>query len=100
MNFWQNVDAQLDHIEKVKPNTAWHVIQIMNEYRTDYGMSSGEAFFEGSGGDRQLLGSLIKSGWHLDEMEAVYYYTAKHPSTGEIITYVEGDVFAGDQMLR
>lgn len=96
--FWTNVDNQLDRIEEVKPNSASYLIFLMNQYRTDYGMSDGEAFFEGSGGDRQLLDSLLEAGWKVKRMEAGYYYSAVHPETGDVITYIEGDVYRGDRM--
>lgn len=93
--FWKNVDAQLDHIEKVKPVTASHVIEIMNEYSSP---SSGQAFFAGSGGDRQLLDSIRKAGWEVVRFQAIYYWVAQHPVTREKLTYIEGDVFEGDTM--
>lgn len=93
--FWAHVNAQLDHIERDKPDTAQGVIDIMNQYSEP---SSGQAFFH-DGSDRSLMGSLYVAGWEEIWSEAWYYYVAKHPVTGEMLTYVEGDVYEGDQHL-
>lgn len=91
--FWKNIDNQLDHIERDKPDTAAGVIAILNQYGTP---SSGAAFFAGSGGDRSLNSALTVAGWELYWAEANYYWVARHPVTGDLLTYVEGDVYAGD----
>lgn len=98
VNFWDNVDNQLNHIERSKPQTARELIDLMNKYRTDYGISDGEAFFEGSGGDRSLMESLREAGWRVEKMVASYYWMAKNPRTGSKVTYIEGDVYSQDRM--
>ena len=95
--FWKNVDDQLNHIERDKPNTAQGVFDIMNQYASP---SAGKAFFPGSGGDRELADSLRAAGWKMLQYEAAYYYAMQHPATGEIITYIEGDVDKGNQIIN
>lgn len=90
-SFWTNVDKCLDEIEKARTSDA--VIATLNEY---FSVSAGDAFFGGSGGDRTLWDSLEKAGWSIVWAEAVYFYMAKNQS-GEILTYIEGDVYRGDR---
>src|SRR5699024_6915678 len=95
--FWKNVNDQLDHIERDKPNTAQGVFDIMNQYHAPV---LGKAFFPGSGGDRDLASSLRKAGWVMEQYEAHYYYAMCHPDTNEVITYIEGDVVEGNQIIN
>lgn len=95
--FWKNVDDQLDHIERDKPSTAQGVFDIMNQYHAP---SSGKAFFPGSGGDRDLEAALSTAGWVMEQYEAHYYYAMRHPDTDEVITYIEGDVVEGNQIIN
>ena len=90
--FWDNVDDALDTLERDKPDTAGGVISLLNEY---FEKSAGDAFFAGSGGDRQLLESLEVAGWEVYWSEASYYYVARHATTWEVLTYIEGDVYKG-----
>ena len=89
--FWTNVDQCLDLLEWAQ--TADAVISILNEH---FLVSAGDAFFGGSGGDRSLLSSLEKAGWRTIWTEAHYYYVAQNDA-GEVITYIEGDVYRGDR---
>ena len=92
--FWENIERQLDMIEEVKPNTASHVVDILKEFQEiDNFFVDGDGFFEGSGGDRQLIESLWIAGWKTTWMEADYYWIAQHPATGEQLKYIEGDVY-------
>lgn len=92
--FWQNVDDSLDTLEQEKPDTAAGVVALLNEYSEP---SAGDAFFPGSGGDRDLIGSLLVAGWEVVWEEASYFYVARHESTEELLTYIEGDVYIGDR---
>ncbi|WP_128645006.1 hypothetical protein [Rhodococcus sp. BS-15] len=87
--FWKNVDASLDRI-----GTATTVDEVIDSLNEHFEKSSGDAFFGGSGGDRQLYEALIDAGWTWSD--AVYHFAAKDKA-GKVLTYVEGDVYRGDQ---
>jgi hypothetical protein len=89
--FWANVDAALDAVQKA--NTVDEVITILNKH---FEPSSWEAFFGGSGGDRQLITALRAAGWKIVWAEADYYFVAQDKN-GQLLTYAEGDVCRGDQ---
>jgi hypothetical protein len=76
--FWSEVSTCLDELEAA--TTADAVIDGLNKH---FSPSSGDAFFGGSG-------------WKTIWAEAPYYYVARN-SAGELITYVEGDVYRGDR---
>jgi hypothetical protein len=99
MNFWQQIDADLDRIEAEQPTTYAHVADILKG-QTEPGISAAPAFFAGGGGDRSLFSALSVAGWRRTWAEADYYYVATHPDTGETLTYVEGDVYPGDVANR
>ena len=56
------------------------------------------AFFAGSGGDATLAAALSLSGWQTTTWVTSYYYVMKHFSTGELLTYIEGDVQLGHKI--
>ena len=87
--FWDAIDAQLDGIEAAKPDT-------FDGVRDALGGEGNAAFFGGSGGDRTLFGALAVAGWTRTWAEAGYFYAARHRETGELLTYIEGDVLRGD----
>ncbi|ORW08054.1 MULTISPECIES: hypothetical protein [Mycolicibacter] len=88
--FWANVDACLDAVEMA--STVDEVMSILNHH---FLPSSGEAFFGGSGGDRQLIHALREAGWRIVWAEADYYFVASDKN-GDLLTYAEGDVERGD----
>lgn len=88
--FWQRIDMQLDALKTAR--SATDVIAILDE------PSSGDAFFAGSGGDGDVASSLREAGWDMVMYDAHYYWVMRAPN-GDLITYVEGDVFRGNQML-
>lgn len=69
------------------------MIVVLNEHFP--GKYCGHAFFPGSGGDRQLLDDLKEAGFKVAWMEAPYYYVARDVD-GNLLTYIEGDVYRGD----
>lgn len=88
--FWRDVDACCDKITASR--TVDEVIGILNQFFTP---SSGDAFFAGSGGDRQVIDALRAAGWAIVWAGAVYYFVAKDHA-GDLLTYIEGDVYRGD----
>lgn len=93
--FWKQVDDCLDEIKAI--GTVDGVIEVLNRYFAEEWAQScaGDAFFPGSGGDRQLL-SALGSGWTVEWAEARYYYLARDREGG-LLTYIEGDVYRGDR---
>lgn len=89
--FWGHIDAQLAKLRTA--GTADDVIRLLDP------PSSGDAFFAGSGGDDSLMEALEAAGWVVTWAEASYYYVMKAPN-GDLITYVEGDVYRGDVAVK
>jgi hypothetical protein len=87
--FWAAIDSQLDAIERDRPST-------FEGLRAVLGGSRDGAFFGGSGGDRSLLSALRVAGWRVLWMQAGYFYAVQHPVSGEVVTYIEGDVLLGN----
>lgn len=85
-SFWEHVDHQLERLKSAR--TADQVMEIL-----DKGQQPGAAFFSGSGGDEQVIDSLLFAGWRTVWIEADYYWCARSPDGKSFITYIEGDVF-------
>lgn len=91
--FWQAMDQQLDAVE-LSQTVDDVLAALAGGCRCDD--CSGDGFFAGSGGDRQLWDALQIAGWQRTWAEASYYYVAQSP-TGDVLTYIEGDVYWGDR---
>lgn len=89
--FWEEIDEQLRLLQSA--TTADQVIEILDP------PSGGDAFFAGGGGDGEMSDSLMRAGWRFTKYEAPYYWVMKAPG-GDLITYVEGDVYRGDKMPK
>lgn len=110
LGFWEAVEAGLDAIKTEKPATFDALRDLMNDYEPTSPYDEGKsprarhgadaAFFAGSGGDRGLFGVLRAAGWEMTWADADYFWAAKHATTGESLTYVEGDVQRGDSKAR
>ena len=94
--FWESIGNALDEIEKA--SSVDQVIDVLDRYfAEDWShASAGDAYFPGSGGDRQLNEALRNAGWTIVWAEAPYYYVARARS-GQLLTYIEGDVYRGDR---
>ena len=95
-DFWANVDAALNRCADA--NTVEDVITILNEH---FDPSDGVAFFGGSGGDTQLLDALYwdrtTTGWRIVRYDVPYYWCLQD-AHGDLLTYVEGDIYRGNTM--
>lgn len=89
-DFWDGIARQLAELRTA--TTADDVIRILPG-------GVGDGFFEGSGGDDSVMEALQVAGWSVTWAEAHYYYVMRAPN-GDEITYVEGDIYRGDQALR
>ena len=101
LTFWQVITAQLaavadnaDTFDKVKAALD-NTHGCPDPYLTGHTDRPNHAQFYGSGGDDTLNEALSESGWTLSWAEANYYWECTHPVTGEILTYIEGDVYRG-----
>ncbi len=96
--FWDEIKAQVDRISKAKSVT--EVLNILNDptytESAAYASGSGDAFFGGSGGDDNLFEALSDAGWKVTSLESDYYFVAVAPN-GEVLTYIEGDVYRGNK---
>jgi hypothetical protein len=97
--FWAKVAAQLKELESAKG--ADDVARILSRERNPYGREwDGQAggtigFFAGSGGDGTVAGALRTAGWDYVWSAASYHWCMAAPD-GSMITYVEGDIYAGN----
>lgn len=94
-DFWTVTGAILDRIEAERPSTVAGVLGCLGAPRR---RADGllEGFFAGSGGGRSLYSALFSAGWALEWVHASYFYAVRHPVSGAVLTYVEGDVIEGD----
>jgi len=93
--FWQHIDQQLSDLRSAK--TADDVFRICPTV-PDLAASNAQGFFGGGGGDGTVLDALLDSGWTPVCIDAWYYWVLLAPN-GDQVTYVEGDIYRGDQML-
>ena len=95
-DFWTNVDTALKRC--VSANTVEEVITILNEH---FHPSAGVAFFGGGGGDESLIDALYwdrtTTGWRIVRYDADYYWCLAD-TNGDLLTYIEGDVYRGNTM--
>ncbi|MFJ4174028.1 hypothetical protein [Microbacterium sp. NPDC089696] len=89
-DFWELIDQQLDEIGAG--------VETFDGVRLVLGRGQGPdaTFFAGSGGDRTLAEELRRSGWEHVWGDRIFY-VMRHPVSGEVLTYIEGDVVRGDQ---
>lgn len=86
--FWASVDQFLD--QATATATAHELIDLANTY---WSPEVADAFFPGSGGDRQLIEALRESeGWTVTDVKATYWFTAT-ANDGSRIEYIEGDLY-------
>lgn len=107
-DFWGQIDHQLeriavtatsfDDVRDILLDSRYDAIVVENARNGSREFGADAAFFAGSGGDASLRGALTRAGWRIIRYEAAYYYLARSRS-GEQLTYCEGDVLRGDQML-
>lgn len=89
--FWAAIAAQLEELRTAQ--TADDVVRILASPGC-----VGDGFFGGSGGDDSVEDALSAAGWHHTWRNAHYYWVMRAPN-GDKITYVEGDIFKGDQKI-
>lgn len=97
--FWQVIKDQCKELESAKNEE--DVLRILSKERNPYHHDTiaGDGFFAGGGGDESVEDSLDTAGWTHVWRDAWYYWAMRAPD-GSIITYVEGDIYKGDQKAR
>lgn len=91
--FWQNIAGQLERLEH-----ATSAAQVFEVCPPIPGTSAPNAqgFFEGGGGDTLPIEPLVAAGWKTVEWRARYWWAMRAPN-GDIVTYIEGDLYLGDR---
>lgn len=94
--FWDQVNIQLD--EARTATSADQLLAVLSHQRNPYGDPSMAANADGffAGDSSELLTVLTESGWSPVWLEANYYWALRAPDAS-VITYIEGDVFRGNQ---
>ena len=92
--FWAAIDHQIERLTHA--TTVDQVLEICPQIP---GTSSGDGFFAGGGGDASVLDALHDAGWETVQIRAWYYWCMRAP-TGELLSYVEGDLYRGNQLVR
>ncbi|ANZ13333.1 hypothetical protein ACH4YO_40665 [Streptomyces noursei] len=99
-DFWAVIKDQLKELESA--TSADDVIRILSPDRNPYGPDwdgmdgAAEGFFAGSGGDGRVTESLDEAGWTTVWFKAHYYWAMRAPN-GDVITYIEGDIYRGNR---
>lgn len=92
--FWNVIAAQLAELRTA--SSADDVLRVLGNDRNPLGGgSAGDGFFAGGGGDASVMGALATAGWTLEWAQASYHYAMRAPN-GDVITYVEGDIYRGN----
>lgn len=117
-DFWGQIDHQLKRIATERPDTFDKVRAILTDtayaqivdYTAEldadgtpipnpyYYGNPDRAFFAGGGGDHTPAGPLSRSGWEFTRYREPFYYSMRHNVTGEVLSYVEGDVLRGQHV--
>lgn len=92
--FWEAVDQYIEQVYACM--TVADVMDLTNDlFAAEKQFSgSGQAFFPGSGGDKQLYWALNDT-WARRPLEGDIYFVATDKN-GDSFTYVEGDLYLGD----
>lgn len=94
--YWTKYDQTLARVVSERPTTFDDLKVILDSFEPP---SSGEAFFPG-GADETLGHALTAAGWRVNYREGDYVWVARSAFSGELITYVEGDLYRGDQTMK
>lgn len=108
-DFWGQIDHQLARIRFEKPgffaqvrdillDPVYDKITLERNRNFERDLDQSEGFFTGSGGNESLASALQTAGWELIDFNASYYYSRQNTRTGEMLTYIEGDVLRGRQI--
>lgn len=92
VTIWErNCDRQLALLRQAR--NADEVLVVLSD-----GRYIGRGFYGGGDGG-EVASALAEAGWVMLNYRASYHWLMRAPD-GSMVTYVEGDVFEGDQMPR
>lgn len=91
--FWEAIDAQLEALTTA--DTVDDIVRICPVI-TDITAPDASGFFAGSGGDGSVEAALETAGWRHVWREAHYHWCMFKGT--EYVTYVEGDLYRGNQL--
>lgn len=95
--FWDHIDEQLKKV--MAATTVDEVLAACPPVMFDGSPNPGsDGFFEGSGGDTSMLDALDAApGWVIETFKAEYYFCMRDPQ-GDLLSYVEGDLYRGNRL--
>lgn len=91
--YWRKYDETLARIRSERPDSFAGLKLILDEFEPP---SSGDAFFP-DGADDTLADALSDAGWRIAYSDGTYVYRAFNPTTSDVATYVEGDLYKGSR---
>jgi hypothetical protein len=91
-DFWKTIGEQLDALTTA--GTVGEVLAILPAQD-----NGADGFFEGGGGDGRVDEALRTAGWRTVVWRASYYWVMESLD-GELLTYVEGDVYRGNKIAE
>jgi hypothetical protein len=95
-SFWDEIDRQIEELKSAK--SAADVARILGAGEPGVAAGGTIAFFAGGGGDANPYYSLVDAGWRTLAYDAEYYWSMQAPN-GDVISYVEGDIYSGNQLV-
>lgn len=95
-DYWTAIEEAAARLTLHRPTTSAQVVAILTESDpSDPSMHDGNAaaFWSGDNAGHSLAGILSAAGWRFEWVEASYYWQMRHPLTGDVLAYIEGDVY-------
>ena len=95
-DYWTAIEETAGRLMLAQPTTSAGVAAILAESDpSDPSMRDGRAaaFWSGANAGRSLDGLLMAAGWRYEWAEASYFWQMRHPESGDVIAYIEGDVY-------
>lgn len=92
--FWANIARQHEALRSAR--TVDEVLAICPRIP---GTSAGDGFFEGGGGALSMWWALFDAGWRNAYSSVRSYWVMRAPN-GDLLTYIEGDLYRGDKITR
>lgn len=90
--FWADLSERTEKARTVKT-----VAALLELFPRDAELGpTSKGFYEGDADD--LLDALYDAGWRNVDVRAVYYWCLKAPEGEGLLSYVEGDLYEGNQL--
>lgn len=98
--YWNQLATEREVLAQRKPSTSAEVVAILKEHDPMSVELTEDAFYSGANDGGSLAEDLEPAGWGYAWSESDCYYVLRHEGTGDSLTYIEGDVYAGDRRPR